>query len=104
MTIDLPSGRQAYDFDCGAKALQLVMAYYGMDIPEGKLWEELKISSQGTSLKNMISIAEKHGFQVAAQCNVSLRKVREYVANGIPIIVLVQAWAKKTYDTGRVEN
>jgi hypothetical protein len=28
--IDLPSGVQTFDFDCGAKALQLVMAYYGV--------------------------------------------------------------------------
>jgi predicted double-glycine peptidase len=33
--IELPIGRQTFDFDCGAKALQIVMAYYGMDISEG---------------------------------------------------------------------
>jgi predicted double-glycine peptidase len=32
--IELPSGRQTFDFDCGAKALQLVMAYYGVDVRE----------------------------------------------------------------------
>jgi predicted double-glycine peptidase len=40
--IDLPGGRQTFDFDCGAKALQLVMAYYGLDVREDELMEELK--------------------------------------------------------------
>jgi predicted double-glycine peptidase len=37
IVIELPIGRQTFDFDCGAKALQIVMAYYGMDISEGDL-------------------------------------------------------------------
>lgn len=95
MIIDLPSGRQSFDFDCGAKALQLVMAYYGIDVNEGELFNDLKISSQGAPLKNMISVAEKHGFQVVAKCGVSLNTIKEYLDNDIPVIVLVQAWAKK---------
>ena len=38
--INLPIGRQTFDFDCGAKALQIVMAYYGVDIREDKLMEK----------------------------------------------------------------
>jgi predicted double-glycine peptidase len=37
IVIELPIGRQTFDFDCGAKALQIVMAYYGTDISEGDL-------------------------------------------------------------------
>jgi ABC-type bacteriocin/lantibiotic exporter with double-glycine peptidase domain len=95
MTIDLPSGRQAFGFDCGAKALQLVLAYYGLDIPEGDLWRELEVTPQGTPLKNMISVAGKLGFQVVAQSGLSLKQVKEYVDKDIPVIVLVQAWAKR---------
>jgi hypothetical protein len=35
--IELPIGGQTIDFDCGAKALQIVMAYCGTDISEGDL-------------------------------------------------------------------
>lgn len=45
--IDLPTGRQTYDFDCGAKALQIVMAYYGIDVREDELMEELECDSDG---------------------------------------------------------
>ena len=40
--INMPGGVQTYDFDCGAKALQIVMAYYGVEIRESKLIKELK--------------------------------------------------------------
>jgi ABC-type bacteriocin/lantibiotic exporter with double-glycine peptidase domain len=95
MIIDLPSGRQAFDFDCGAKALQIVMAYYGLDITEGRLIKELKSSSEGTSVNNMISFAEKKGFKVVAQCGAALKTIKEYIDKSIPVIVLVQAWADK---------
>jgi ABC-type bacteriocin/lantibiotic exporter with double-glycine peptidase domain len=93
--IDLPNGRQSFDFDCGAKALQIVMAYYGLDIPEGDLLDDLKASSQGIPVQNMVSVAEKNGFQVVARCGVSLDTIKEYVDKGIPVIVLVQAWAER---------
>jgi hypothetical protein len=32
MTIELPSGRKAFNFDCGTKSIQLVFAYYGLDL------------------------------------------------------------------------
>jgi predicted double-glycine peptidase len=59
--MDLPTGRQTYDFDCGAKALQIVMAYYGIDVRENELMEELKCDSDGVPVRNMISVAEKKG-------------------------------------------
>lgn len=42
LMINLRIGRQTFDFDCGAKALQLVMEYYGIDIREDELLKELK--------------------------------------------------------------
>jgi predicted double-glycine peptidase len=106
MLIDLPAGRQSFDFDCGTKAFQLVMAYYGLDIPEGKLIEELKSSSKGTSVKSMISAAKKRGFQVIARTGFTLPEVRDFVTKGTPVIVLVQAWAERlmTLDDWKNDN
>jgi predicted double-glycine peptidase len=95
VVIDLPIGRQTFDFDCGAKALQLVMAYYGIDIREDELMKELKPDRDGTPVKNMISLAEGKGFQVVAKCGVSLETVKQYVDENHPVIVLVQAWAER---------
>jgi len=93
--IDMPGGKQTFDFDCGAKALQLVMAYYGVEISEGNLIIELKSDDRGTSVENMIAVAEKYGFKVIAKCGVSLETIKQYVEKNIPVIVLVQAWAER---------
>jgi predicted double-glycine peptidase len=104
--IDLPSGRQTFDFDCGAKALQLVMAYYGIDVREDELMEELKCDIEGAPLQNMISVAEKKGFQVVAKCGFSLEEIKQSVDARHPVIVLVQAWAERymTLEDWRQDN
>jgi predicted double-glycine peptidase len=104
--IDLPTGRQTFDFDCGAKALQLVMAYYGTDVREDELIKELGTDRYGAPLKNMISVAENYGFKVTAQNGAALETVKEYVDRGDPVIVLVQAWADRymTLEDWRREN
>jgi predicted double-glycine peptidase len=89
--IDLPSGRQTFDFDCGAKALQIVMAYYGVDVREDELIKELGIDRDGIPVKNMIAVAEKKGFQVVAKCGFPLKSLKQYVDEKHPVIVLVQA-------------
>ena len=93
--INLPIGRQTFDFDCGAKALQLVMAYYGTDVREDELIKELEIDRYGVPVKNMIAVAEKNGFQVVTERGASLETVKQYVDEGHPVIVLVQAWAER---------
>ena len=93
--IDLPIGRQTFDFDCGAKALQLIMAYYGIDIREDELIKKLKTDKYGTSVKNMISVAKKKGFQIFAKSGVSVETLKKYIDENHPVIVLVQAWAER---------
>lgn len=104
--IDLPIGRQTFDFDCGAKALQVVLAYYGVDIREDELMKELKCDINGTPVKNIIALAEQKGFQVMAKCGVSLDAVKQYVDEKHPVIVLVQAWADRymTLEDWKKEN
>lgn len=93
--INLRIVRQTFDFDCGAKALQAVMEYYGVEIREDILIQALGSGEHGTNYQNMITVAEENGFQVFASYNVSLEKLKECVHQGHPVIVLVQAWADK---------
>jgi predicted double-glycine peptidase len=93
--INLRIGRQTFDFDCGAKALQLVMEYYGIEIREGELLKELKTGKDGTSYMNMVSVAERNGFKVFASNEVSLEQLKRFIDEGYPVIVIVQAWADK---------
>jgi ABC-type bacteriocin/lantibiotic exporter with double-glycine peptidase domain len=87
--------RQTFNYDCGAKALQIVMAYYGVEIREDELMSQLGSTPDGTSIKNMISVAQKHGFEVEAAHGLSLESVKQYVDEGYPVIILLQAWAEK---------
>lgn len=64
--ISQTGGRQTFDFDCGAKASQLVLTYFGLDTRADELMTELKCSSVGCPIKSMISLAEKYGFEVVA--------------------------------------
>jgi len=93
--IELPIGRQTFDFDCGAKALQILMAYYGIDISEGDLMKELRCDRDGTPVQNMISVAKAKGFEVIWKCGFSLEEVKRFVDEKYPVIVLVQAWAER---------
>ena len=93
--IDLRIVRQSFDYDCGVKALQAVMEYYGVEMREDELLEELKTNEHGTNYADMITLAKKKGFRVFAEDGVSLEKLHGFIDDGRPVIVLVQAWADK---------
>ncbi|MBN2384598.1 N-formylglutamate amidohydrolase [bacterium] len=93
--IDLHSLRQTYDYDCGTKALQTVMAYYGVGVREDKLLKELDSGPEGTAVEDMVRVARARGFEVRYGENWTLDDLKEYVKEGHPIIVLIQAWADK---------
>jgi predicted double-glycine peptidase len=93
--LNLRIGRQTFDFDCGAKALQIVMEYYGVEMREDELLKELKTDEKGTDYTSMIALAEKNGFQVFASDGVSLEELRRFINRGYPVIVILQAWADR---------
>jgi predicted double-glycine peptidase len=95
MIIDLPGGRQTFDFDCGATALQLVMAYYGVDVRRDELYSKLLINSDGTPVKNMVSVPKKYGFKVNVKYDAAIEDIKQFIDRSHPVIVLVQAWAEK---------
>ncbi len=91
--IDIPHGRQTFGYDCGAKALQVVLAYYGIDVREDRLIRELNCDHHGTPVRDMIAVAEKKGFKVRAEKGMSLEAVKACVDANYPVIILLQAWA-----------
>ena len=64
--IDLHIGRQTFDYDCGAKALQTVMAYYGVEVREDELMKALGTGREGTPVSAMVAVAQHHSFEVKA--------------------------------------
>ena len=93
--INLPSGRQTFDFDCGAKALQLVLAYYGVEVREDELMTDLHCGMQGVTVRSIVAVAARLGFEVTARSGFTIEEVKELVDANRPVIVLVQAWAER---------
>ncbi|MBN2180143.1 MAG: C39 family peptidase [Deltaproteobacteria bacterium] len=93
--IELHIGRQTFDFDCGAKALQTVMAYYGVDVREDELMEALGTGEEGTPVSGMIKVAQDYGFKVKAGDNWQLADIKDFIDKEYPVIVLLQAWADR---------
>ncbi len=94
--IDFPSGRQTFEFDCGPKALQLILAYYGVDVREDELIARLGTNNHsGTSPRNMVSVAHSYGFEVVTHTNCPVNLLKRYVDNQTPVVVLVQAWVDR---------
>lgn len=93
--IDLHIGRQTFDYDCGAQALQIVLAYYGVYIRGDKLMKALGTGPEGTPIAGMISFSKSRGFLVEAGSGWTLKKLKRYVDEGHPVIVLLQAWADR---------
>jgi predicted double-glycine peptidase len=93
--INLHNTRQTFDFDCGAKALQTVLAYYGVDVREDILIRQLGAGKDGTRVEQMVAIATARGFQVETREHMSIMELKKYVDNGNPVIVLLQAWADR---------
>ncbi len=107
--IDLHIGRQTFAFDCGTTALQLVMAYYGVDIRGDELMDALGTGEDGTPVSGIVRVAEEQGFTVIAKAGWTLKELKKILDQGYPVIVLVQAWAdefmtldewKNDYDDG----
>lgn len=92
----MPKGTQSYTYDCGTKALQLVMAYYGTEIPYRRLLRLVKKHRRyGLPVEDMVNIARRNGFKVVSETNYSLAKIKRHIAKGEPVIVLLQAWSDK---------
>jgi ABC-type bacteriocin/lantibiotic exporter with double-glycine peptidase domain len=91
--LECPRLIQTYNYDCGAKALQIVLAYYGVYVSEGSL-----IRSAGTTTKNgteangMLRTLRKYGLEYEAG-KMTVSRIKCFIDKKIPVILLLQAWA-----------
>lgn len=92
--LPFPRFRQTFDYDCGANALQSVLAYYGIDVRAETLIKKLKTSKTGTVPKNIERVARSYGLKAVLQ-TMDVRKVKGCIRKGTPVIILLQAWASK---------
>ena len=93
-TITLPQLRQTYGYDCGAKALQTVLVYYGIEVREDHLIKSAGTSKNGTSIQGIIKVANKYGLKTDSR-QMTINDIKGYIKQKIPVILVLQAWTEK---------
>jgi ABC-type bacteriocin/lantibiotic exporter with double-glycine peptidase domain len=88
---DFPSLSQVYDYDCGAKATEAVLAYYGQDVDEQTVMKIAGTTSRGTPVKNIERTLKKFGLRLESK-KMTVKDLKKYLDNEIPVIILLQAW------------
>jgi ABC-type bacteriocin/lantibiotic exporter with double-glycine peptidase domain len=88
MKLNVPFLPQRHDHTCGPAALQMVLKYFGNDLSESKLCTLAGTTRKtGTARLGMLVAFRRLGFFVHAHADSSLRELRGYLDEGIPVIV-----------------
>jgi ABC-type bacteriocin/lantibiotic exporter with double-glycine peptidase domain len=96
MLLNVPSGTQSHDYDCGAKCLHLVMQYHNVDIPYPTLLSRVHgCQEYGLSIAKIKSLARSYGFKTRSIVNCGIDALEDKINQHQPVIVLIQAWAHK---------
>ena len=91
-SIVLPQLRQTFNYDCGAKALQAILAYYGIEIREDHIIKETKTTKKlGTPLQGILDVAHKYGLKTDDR-EMSIEDIKNFIKKDIPVILMLQAW------------
>lgn len=92
--IKIPQLRQTFDYDCGAKALQSVLVYYGIDIRQDTIMKYAKTTEEGTPVKGIVKVARKYKLKTESK-SMTISELKKYLDKKIPVILLLQAWTKQ---------
>ncbi|MDD5182164.1 MAG: cysteine peptidase family C39 domain-containing protein [Candidatus Nanoarchaeia archaeon] len=102
-----PDLRQYSSYDCGANAIQSVLAYYGLNVREDRI---VKIAGStakiGTEPEGFEKIARKFGFKCRIE-QMTIRDLKKSIDKKQPVVLLLQAYPdkkvlnwEKTWHTG----
>lgn len=91
--LPFPELRQAYNWDCGASAIQSILIYYGLDVRAGLIIKEAGTNyDHGTSPAQMKAVFKKYKLQCTAQ-KMTVADIKKSIDKKIPVILLLQAWS-----------
>jgi len=101
--LEFPDLRQFFNYDCGVTAMQQVLIYYGVEKREDELIKLLdakrtSIEEHGTKLAKMVEVAKYFGLEAEVVRNISIKQLKKYIDEGIPPIILMQAWRDYSVD------
>lgn len=92
--INLPQIRQTYGYDCGAKTIQAILVYYGIEIRGDHIMKFAQTTKEGTQIQSMIRVIKKYGLKTDSR-EMTITDVKNYLNKKIPVILVLQAWTKR---------
>ena len=93
--LKFPALRQAFNYDCGAVAAQSVIVYYGHDVSEERVMQVAGTTPRnGTPLLGMLRVLRRYALKCESR-RMTLGELKHFIKSGVPVIVLLQAWATK---------
>jgi ABC-type bacteriocin/lantibiotic exporter with double-glycine peptidase domain len=90
-SIPVPHLPQELDYSCVPACIRMVLAFYGLKVPESQLRALFKIRPSGTSLANVLLRLPELGMS-ASVYSASLFELERYLEDGTPCIV--QVWTE----------
>jgi len=96
--LNFPRVIQTYEYDCGAKALQAVLLYYGLEVREEALIKCAKTDKkEGTLIKPLVAVFKKYGLKTDSR-SLTVKELKKYLDKKIPVMLLLQAWSFEKID------
>ncbi|WP_455714484.1 C39 family peptidase [Anaerosporobacter sp.] len=97
--IPVPKCRQATSYTCGPAALQCVLGYYLDEYQEDYLSKELhSIPIHGTDFRDILRLCHFLSYEANFYEYVSIDKLKDFLVQGLPVILMIQAWADTSID------
>lgn len=83
----VPYRQQADDYNCGPAALQSLLAFHNVIVPQDRLERMSDCTQAGTTPEGLVKAAVLHGFDVSARCGWTLPEL----AAKVPVLCCIQA-------------
>ncbi len=95
ITLDFPKLRQTFNYDCGATAIESVLAYYGIEVREDAIIQRAHTTqSDGTCIGDIIATFHDFHLQTTAK-EMTLQDIKNYLDQHIPVLLVLQAWTEQ---------
>ncbi|MFA5397690.1 MAG: C39 family peptidase [Methanogenium sp.] len=97
--LEFPELRQTFAFDCGASAVQSVLAYYGYNVRESEIMKMAGTTEKdGTSIISIRKVLSKYNLTSTITDNMTIKDLIHNVDNGYPTMIAVQAYSETDTD------
>jgi uncharacterized protein len=95
LKVPLPDTVQQTDYTCGASCLQAICAYYGVGPTKEEDYARIMRIQRdvGAHPHNILRGIREFGLRYEERWPMCAHDVREYLDRGIPVMLMLQAWA-----------